>query len=326
MENPPGIWKRMRHRLEWFGVRLMADTVPLLPRRACVALANALGAAFHAFDAHSRRVALANLEAVFGDRFSAGERNRIARASAQNLARTFLDLFWARNLNAGNYARYIHADGAERFREIPRRSGRGAIFMCHHFGNWEWLSLLSGYVGADVHFIAQEFKNPLLDEVFRRARESSGCRQINKRRALVRVMQVLRRGGAIGILGDLTVPPDSAAVAIDAFGLKMCVPKAVATFHRKLEAPVTVSVSFPQPDGTLRTEHSDALEFPNDADEQAVSQACWNQLEPHIRQHPEHWIWVYKHFRYIPPDATRQYPFYANRSRKFDKLLNVSPP
>ncbi len=38
---------------------------------------------------------------------------------------------------------------------------------------------------------------------------------------------------------------------------------------------------------------------------------------------PEHYLWSYKHFRYRPKRATREYPFYANPSGKFEKVLQA---
>jgi Kdo2-lipid IVA lauroyltransferase/acyltransferase len=45
-------------------------------------------------------------------------------------------------------------------------------------------------------------------------------------------------------------------------------------------------------------------------------------FEPVFREYPECWMWMYKHWRYLPPGAREgEYPAYANRSKKFDRLL-----
>src|SRR5215210_1516322 len=77
-------WKKFRYRLEWLAASLLAWAIPLLPRRACAVLARALGSIAYALDSRGRPVSLANLEAAFSERYSAGERGKIARASYQS--------------------------------------------------------------------------------------------------------------------------------------------------------------------------------------------------------------------------------------------------
>ena len=323
--RPIPLWKRARYRVEWAGVRALATIVPRLPRGLCHALADAAGTLFYLLDARSRRVALANLEAAFGDRFQPRERRRIARASLRNMARTMFDLFWVTNLGAGNYQRFLKQQNAGIASELPRRTGIGAILYCHHFGNWEWLIQSTGFAGAEMVFVAQEFKNTLLDDVFRRLREHAGCRQISRHGALLRLVKSLKAGVSTGLLVDLTVPPGQSAVVIDTFGLKMCVTSAPAALRRRIGCQLVPNVSLPQPDGTIRALHLQPLELPADASDQQVAQACWDRLEPYIHQHPELWLWVYKHWRYRPRDADpERYPFYANQSASFERLLAES--
>jgi len=56
-----------------------------------------------------------------------------------------------------------------------------------------------------------------------------------------------------------------------------------------------------------------------------MSQAVWDLFEKHIRETPEAWMWMYKHWRYRPEAADpKAYPFYANVSPHFEKRLNES--
>ena len=94
-------WKSFRYQLEWLGVRLLAAIVPRLPRPVAVQFARRSPGRSRAYlDRPGRRVALSNLEAAFGDRFSAAERARITRESYQQFAATMIDLFWSPRINA----------------------------------------------------------------------------------------------------------------------------------------------------------------------------------------------------------------------------------
>src|SRR5205807_8193905 len=154
-------WKKLRYRLEHVGLLIAAGLVPLLPRPVVVALAKIFGALASLLDRYGRRIALANLDCAFGQKYSASEKRRILRQSYQHFAQTMLDLMWSPRLTPENFSRYIEFEG---FREVdPRQSG---IVVCYHYSNFEWLSLGCGFRGRTSTILAQEFKNALLDPIF----------------------------------------------------------------------------------------------------------------------------------------------------------------
>lgn len=55
-----------------------------------------------------------------------------------------------------------------------------------------------------------------------------------------------------------------------------------------------------------------------------IAQACWDALEPHIRENPELWLWSYKHWRYKPEGSEGEgYPFYASCDKGYQELLRA---
>src|SRR5438094_7606471 len=159
-------WKKLRYRLEHIGLLIAGGIVPVLPRPVLVPLAKIFGAIAAVVDRHGRRIALANLDCAFGQKYSPSEKRRIIRESYQHFAQTMLDLMWSPRLTPENFSRYIEFEG---FPEVnPNQSG---IVVCYHYSNFEWLSLASGFRGRTSTIITQEFNNPLLDPIFRRWRE-----------------------------------------------------------------------------------------------------------------------------------------------------------
>lgn len=319
---PP--WKRFRHRLEELGCRLLARLIPLLPRRSLIALADGMGAlAFH-LDARGRAVALQNLECVFGQRFTAAQRTEIARRSYRNFARTMLDLFWAARLDAGNWREWMQPEGFDAIRERLVREKRGAIFLCVHQGNWEWASLACGFLGFGNVVVAENFKNPRLTDIFRARREHSGQTLIAQENSLLRMLKIVKRGGATGMLIDLNLRPDQAATIIDAHGgLKMCVPLLHAVLADRAGALLVPVETQPHTDGTCRIIAHSPLDVPAGASVREIAQRCWDAFEPIVHARPAEYLWAYKHFRYRPRDTTRTHPVYANGSGKFEKLLRA---
>ncbi|PYJ90795.1 MAG: hypothetical protein DME71_04915 [Verrucomicrobia bacterium] len=313
-------WKRIRYRLEWVGLLLATKLIPLCSRRVCYHLARTAGALLSFLDQHRYRVAVNNLEVAFGDRFTPHERRKIARESFQHFARTMVDLLWSPRVTRENFARYIEW---ENFEETARDTGpeRSLIIACYHYSNFEWLSLACGFLDLKGTIISQEFKNSLLDPIFKKLRERSGHELVPRERGIIRLYKVLRRKGRTALLVDLTVPPIQGAVAIGCFGLKTSVTSAHAWLNEQTGVPIIPAHCEPLLDGRYRLIFHPKIERTAEMTHQQIAEACWNSFEPYVRKNPAPWLWMYKHWRYLPAKPDRPYPFYANFYRPFEDLL-----
>jgi Kdo2-lipid IVA lauroyltransferase/acyltransferase len=313
-------WKRIRYRLEWLGLLLATKLIPLCSRRACYRLATIAGTLLSFLDRHRYHVAISNLEVAFGDQFSASERRKIARESFQHFARTMVDLLWSPRLTELNFRWYVEL---QNFEETRRDTGpeRSVIIACYHYGNFEWLSLACGFLDLKGTIISQEFKNALLDPIFRKLREQSGHELVPRERGITRLYKVLRRKGRTALLVDLTVPPRQGAVAIDCFGLRTSVTSAHVWLSERTGVPIIPAHCEPMADGRYRLVFHPKINPTTGMSYQEMAQACWNSFEPYVRKNPAPWLWMYKHWRYLPANADRRYPFYANLYRPFQDML-----
>ena len=313
-------WKRIRYRLEWVGLLLATKLIPLCSRRVCYCLAQTAGALLSVVDRDRYQVALANLEVAFGDAFSLDERRKIARESFQHFARTMVDLLWSPRLTQENFSQFIEL---ENFGETARDTGpeRSVMIACYHYSNFEWLSLACGFLDLKGTIISQEFKNSLLDPIFKELREQSGHEFVPRERGIMRLYKVLRRKGRTALLVDLTVPPTQGAVVIDCFGLKTSVTSAHAWLHERTGVPIIPAHCEPLPNGRYRLVFHPKIANRVDMTHQEIAQASWNSFEPYVRKNPAPWLWMYKHWRYRPANPDRPYPSYANFYRPFEDLL-----
>jgi lauroyl/myristoyl acyltransferase len=126
------------------------------------------------------------------------------------------------------------------------------------------------------------------------------------------------------MLVDLNLRPSQAATVVEAFGpnpLKMCVPLLHAVLAQRVGTPLIPIQTIPRPDGGCKVIVHPPVEFPDGANLQQITQACWDYFEKLILERPQDWLWAYKHFRYKPRQATRPYPAYANESGRFERLM-----
>ncbi|MEM7147991.1 MAG: lysophospholipid acyltransferase family protein [Verrucomicrobiota bacterium] len=313
-------WKKLRHRLEWLGIWFLSNTIPLIPRKIVLLGAKILGTAACHLDKRGRTTALENLKTVFGDELSQSERRSLAKRCYQSFARTVCDQFWTRRVNKDNFLDYcrVEFDNEDDFKAATKS---GAIWVTPHYGNFEWIALCAGFFNLSFLIIAQEFGNPLLTDIFKKNREANGHKVVAQRHAMLRMMKHLQNGGHAAFLTDLTIPPSKAATIIECMGLKTCVTNLHANLLKRTHLPVIPGICIPNDDGTYTMRALPQLNLPENATIQELTQACWDTFEPIIRDNPEHWIWMYKHWRYRPRDTNKPYPAYSNHSKRFDKLL-----
>ncbi|MBB5037892.1 LpxL/LpxP family acyltransferase [Prosthecobacter dejongeii] len=315
--------KNLRYFCETLLVASAAWLLPRLPRSVILAMSKGVGFAAYHLDIKGRKTALENLRVAFQGEYTLADRQRIARQSYQTFARTFLDLFWAASLTHETWQQHITIQMCDAQAEATARE-TGGVWVTPHFGNFEFVSLIWGFRGIPFTVVAQDFKNPGLTAIFKRLREHSGHTVIPQESAMLKLMKALKRKGHAGLLTDLNISPGKAATAIRCFGLLTCVPTLHVQLAMRLGLSIMTGVCLPLPDGRYQVSIFEALRPQPDEDVTIVTQRVWDHFEKAIRKNPECWLWMYKHWRYLPSRGTYpDYPTYAKPSRKFTAMLET---
>ena len=312
-------WKKLRHSVEAALCRLLAWWIPHLTRLSCVHLANGLGTVAFKLDRRGRTVALENVRCALGPSLTDGQRSEIVHASYRNFARTMVDLFWSPALARPENRHFLRVHGWEALNERAARERRGIIYVSLHAANWEWSSLACSFGGPGAIAVAEHFKNPGLEAIFKFLREVTGQTIIPQENSMLRMLRTVKRGGRAAFLCDLSVPPSQAATIVRAFGLEMSASILHAVLAQRADALVACVDSYSNPDGSCDARVS-VLDHPPGATLREIAQACWDHFEPGLRREPGLWLWPYKHFRHKPHGTATEYPFYANEWDAFDKL------
>jgi Kdo2-lipid IVA lauroyltransferase/acyltransferase len=318
------VWVRFRYWLEWVALRAAVAVLPWFPLAWLRGLANGIGTLVFWCDPRGRSTALENLRVAFPE-MEPARRRHVCLQTYRTFARTFMELFWARR---------FHQESVDQLAECHIASdatraamNTGCIFATLHAGNFEWLSRATALWGYPSMIVAANFHNPRLTPVFQELRAVAGHQVIPQENAVLRLFKHLKRGGRTALLVDLNVPPDQSATVIRCFGKLTCVTQAHAALAQRTGRPLVPVVSLPRPDGRYVMRYLEPIPVSAEAQLQEITQACWDAMEPYLKAQPEAWMWIYKHWRYLPPNtAAEEYPQYANRSKKFDKLLLSTNP
>ncbi len=308
-------WKpllKIRHTVEYVALLSVAWVVPKLPRWMVLGLAWGLGHLAIRLDRRGRRLGLENLRVAVehgGLDLRGRTPDSVLAACYQNFARSFLDLFWFSRLTADKLDRWVEIEDEDRVRQLLR-TDRGAIFLTPHYGIFEWASLIIGFRGLKLDIIAQDFKNPALTHIVRRAREHSGHRVLSRDGGMLKLLRSVKRGGNIALLPDLTVPPQGAATVVNVFGIPACMTAAHVEIATRCDVSMFVAICEPIAGGRARLRVLDVITTAGRAtghDSQTrLVQEVWNHFEAAIRQRPELWLWMYRHWRYRPVDEAAE--------------------
>lgn len=313
--------KRLRYRFEWLTLILARETLRMLPHDKLFSLSKIFGKLAFTFDKRGRETAIENLRVAFGERFTLDQRQAIALESYQHFSRAFMDLFWSPNVHEKNFRTLVSFE-FEDDKICQEAIDNGAICLTPHYSNFEWLALCYAYLGSPITIIAQDFKNPYLTKVFQDFRERSGHQVIPQKRAMIRLLKLLKSGKSIALLPDLKMPPGDFAVVSKIFGLPVSTTPLHAVLSKRTDAPLLPAICVPNSDGSYLMRVMKPIELPEDASIKEIVQGCWDVFEPIITEHPAPWLWMYKHWRYKAPNSTKEFPNYANNSSAFNKMLN----
>jgi Kdo2-lipid IVA lauroyltransferase/acyltransferase len=316
------IVKKIRYSLETAIIRLVIWLLPKFSRQALIRMSKFFGTLAYHLDSRGRHTAQENLRKAFAsEQITEARVREIAQASYRTFARTFMELFCSAGLNKENITEHIRIRYEDESTEAEAHK-HGSIWVEPHFGNFEIVSLAVGFRGFPLLIVAQDFKNEALTDIFKQLRQVGGHNIIPQEGAMLRLMKALKRGGHTAILSDLTIKPNKSAMVLNCFGLKTCATTIHTSLSHRLNIPILPTVCRTLPDGTYEAlVHAPMRPADFDSPEH-MAQEIWNWYEGHIRQAPEAWLWMYKHWRYLPttePDPS--YPDYANPHKGFRELL-----
>jgi len=128
-------------------------------------------------------------------------------------------------------------------------------------------------------------------------------------------VRILKEGGRVGLLLDQNVLPMMGGTFVEFFGLPVPMSSVAERLALRTGLPVIFGFCIPDETGHYRLYSPPAI-LPAEVGnkEGAITQAVAQTLEDAIRNNPGSWLWMYKRWKFVPPDWPREkYPFYAKQ-------------
>jgi lauroyl/myristoyl acyltransferase len=250
-----------------------------------------------AVDSRARRAAAANMRVVLGGRPEV-EVRRAARRLFDNFAMTVAELLGAAPGAFERLCAGVEISGEDAVRERLGR-GRGAVVVGAHLGNWELAGACLGRLGAPHGCLALSYEHPAIARRFLSCRRALGMNPVDVRLDLRAALDILRRGGAVGVVGDRLY--GGSAVEARFFGRSVRFPAGPARLAIHSGADLIPLFVVRRPEGGYRIRWHPPISLPKEGGEderiRAATQEFGRALEQEVRMSPEQWVCFFPFFQ-----------------------------
>lgn len=291
----------------------MGETVLYLLARGLVAFLQALplrlvarlgrwgGAAAYWLDRRHRRVALRNLQRVFGGELSPRALRALAREHFRRLGENYCCAIKTAAMTPAALQPHLQFVGTDILRtnangQLPR----SRVIALGHFGNFE-LYARFGQFAPEFQCLTtyRALRQPSLNRLLLELRQRSGCRFYERRSEAAGLRAAIRPTGVlVGLLADQR--SGGRGLAIPFFGHPCSTSPAVALFALRYRLPLHVAVCYRT--GLARWTIELGPEIPTRIEGRPrpvveILREVHAQFEAAIRRDPANWFWVHDRWK-----------------------------
>jgi KDO2-lipid IV(A) lauroyltransferase len=201
-------------------------------------VADFLGNICYFFSRKAKRITSGNLKVVLTQSGDIHNLQCVNRQLFVNFARYLAEFFRTARIDRGFVEKNVRFEGRENL-DAALSSGKGALLVGAHIGNWELGAVVLALLGYKINIIAWIHKNRRINDFFLSRREGKGVKVIPSEGLAVRgVFSALQNNEAVALLGDIDYPNPDMGITVKLFGHDTKIPKGPALFSLRTEAPI----------------------------------------------------------------------------------------
>jgi len=247
-----------------------------------------------------RQLAFRNIDIAFGGDKSPREIRRIVRQHFRRLGANLLCGLKLAAMPLEKVRERVKIENAEA-PERELRSGRPVVFVLSHIGNWELQAQMFppviGFVRNST--IYQPLANRYIDRHVRELRARAGVELFDRREGFQKAIELLRDGGAIGILSDQHAGDQGLWVPF--FGKLASTTSLPALLTKRTGAALLGTAIYTEAPGRWRMVFADRIDAAGDSVEAMTAKA--NELiATQIRRAPEDGFWLHNRWKTPRPN------------------------
>lgn len=246
-----------------------------------------------------------NFLTAFGPDLSPRDLRRLTHAAIKHLCWLVVDYARLPLFNDQALERTVAPELRQRIREL-NEEGKGLLVITGHVGVYEVCGMIGGAMGAPLHTVVHPLRNKHFNELLEGLRCHNGQVLLSKRKVMLQVREVLRRGQIVGMVVDENTKRKPAFVPF--FGTLASISSSPATLHRLTKVPVLLAFAHRIRAGEYRLKAYGEILYQEHQDKRAYEQSVMEQIaaatERAIRDYPEQWFWNMKRWKTRPPEET----------------------
>lgn len=254
---------------------------------------------------YRRKLVLANIEQVFGDRLSRNEKIHLAKSYYSHLATSLKEALQLRFISEDALKDKVEVVGHEHMLGVVAQQ-KGVLVVTGHFGNWEFAPL-GGVLSfkefkGQFHFIRRTLRFKALERLMFKNYYKAGLNVIPKKNSLDKVCAALDENHAvIFVLDQHASLVNRDGIAVEFFGKKAGTYRSLATLARHTGVPVIPAAGYRLPNGRHVLEFFAPIPWQDHGSTQESlyqNTLAYNQaLERIILANPAQWNWMHKRWK-----------------------------
>jgi KDO2-lipid IV(A) lauroyltransferase len=285
-------------------------------------LASFVGRVIYRFNQKHRQRAVDHITMAFPD-MSPEQVNDLAKRSFEHFTRLILEIcYLPRILHPTNWADHVRLDSLGLAAQILN-SGKPAIVLTGHLGNWEVLGNIMTLLGYPMHAVARPIDNPLVNDWLVTIRQRQGMQIINKKNATDQMVSVLQSGGVLGFIADQNA--GDRGLFVPFFGRLASTYKSIALLAISQKVPIICGFAHrigPRLQFNFGVE--DVIEPADWANQEDpiyyVSARYVRALEKMVLRQPEQYLWMHRRWKSRPAFERKDRPMPDSLHRKLQSL------
>ena len=297
-------FRPLRQRLEVLALHSVGFLARALPFGWTSAVGAGVGLlAFHLMG-RRRRIAIENITRALGPEIDGVPALELARRTFVQLGRSFLEFLALPRLGHRGILARVEMIGFDPLLEWAR-TGRGAVVLTAHYGNWELLGASMRAAGAPIEYLLPPQSNEGSDAYFDRIRLDLGIPAIKIGYGMRGALKALRSGAFLGMLPD----QDARKVGLHVpfFGRPASTHTGPARLAYHARCPIAVGLIEREPGGRFRARVLATLTPDPESDErrevERLTRAVNETIEAGVRRRPDHWYWLHRRWKTPPPTS-----------------------
>jgi len=296
----------------------MKSGITKIPRHLIINSGKLLGLLFYSLAIPHRRLVRRNLQFCY-PAWSHKEIRELSRRIFMNFGITLVEMLQCTFMSPEEVLNALRVEGEENFNKAFR-SNRGIVIVSAHMGNWEVGLHITNYYGKPMLGVAAKTRYGWADILLSRSRNRLGNTIIDKKGALPKITEGLRRGEVIGMLIDQSRRKHGVEVTF--FGRKATASPAAALLALRCNSLVLPAFCVRRSDGQLTIQVKTPFELTRTgdlrSDIQSNTQRMIDVVEEMVRKYPDQWFWLLKPWKVYYPDLYSEWDA-RRRKRKAKK-------